>query len=60
MDFKNITIFPELIEDAILYVLIAVGLCLVSKVIYDWKEKRRLARKFAEYQQKKEDEQSLS
>lgn len=25
MDFKNITIFPELIEDAILYVLIAVG-----------------------------------
>lgn len=60
MDFKNITIFPELIEDAILYVLIAVGLCLVSKVIYDWKEKRRLAREFAEYQQKKEDEQSLS
>lgn len=55
MDFKNITIFPEFIEDAILYVLVAAMLCLVSKVIYDWKEKRRLAREFAEYQQMKED-----
>ena len=50
MDFENITIFPELIEDAILYVLIAVGLCLVSKTVYDWKEKRRLAKEFAAYQ----------
>ena len=60
MDLENITIFPELIEDAILYVLIAVGLCLVSKTVYDWKEKRRLAKEFAAYQQKIEDEQSLS
>lgn len=56
MDFKNITIFPELIEDAIMYVLVAVVLCLVSKAIYDWKEKRRLAKEFAEYQQKREDD----
>lgn len=56
MDFKNITIFPELIEDAILYVIIAVGLCLVSKAIYDWKEKRRLAKVWVDYAQRRMDE----
>ncbi len=56
MDFKNITIFPEFIEDVILYILVAVALCLISKAIYDWKEKKRLAKEFAEYKQRKEDE----
>ena len=56
MDFKNITIFPEVIEDVILYILVAVALCLISKAIYDWKEKKRLAKEFAEYKQRKEDE----
>lgn len=56
MDFKNITVFPEFIEDAIIYVLVAVLLCLVSKTIYEWKEKRRLAKEVAEYRQMKADE----
>lgn len=56
MDFKNVTIFPELIEDAILYVIIVAGLCLVSKVIYDWKEKRRLAKVWVDYAQRRMDE----
>ncbi len=56
MDFKNITLFPEFIEDVILYVLLAVILCFASKFVYDWKEKRRLAKQFAEYQQMKQDE----
>ena len=42
MDFENITLFPELIEDLILFIIIAVFLGLVSKIIFDWKEKRRL------------------
>lgn len=55
MDTKNITIFPELIEDAIAYVIIGVLLCVVSKLVYDWKEKRRLDKEMAEYRQMKED-----
>lgn len=56
MDFKNINIAPEVIADAVLYVLIGVLLCAVSKIVYDWKEKRRLKKEFAAYQQMKEDE----
>lgn len=56
MDFKHITLFPELIEDALLYILLAVLLCAVTKLLYDRKEKRRLAREFAEYQQRKDSE----
>lgn len=56
MDFKNITLFPEFIEDVILYVLVAIALCLLSKVIHDWKEKRQLAKEVAEYRQMKDDE----
>lgn len=58
MDFKHITLFPELIEDALLYVLLAVLLCIAAKLFYDRKEKRRLAREFAEYQQSKDSEQN--
>ena len=56
MDFKHIKFAPEFIEDAILYILIAVILCCLSKAVYDWKEKRRLAKEFAAYQQMKQDE----
>lgn len=58
MDFKHITLFPELIEDALLYVLLAVLLCIVAKLLYDRKEKRRLAREFAEYQQRRDSAQN--
>lgn len=56
MDTKNITIFPELIEDVIAYILVGVLLCVASKLIHDWKEKRRIAKEVAEYRQMKEDE----
>lgn len=58
MDFENITLFPELIEDLILFIIIAVLLGLVSKIIFDWKEKRRLDKEYAEYQQRREDERN--
>lgn len=56
MDFKHIKFSPEVIQDVILYILVAAALCLISKYLYDWKEKKRLAKEFAEYQQKKADE----
>lgn len=60
MDFKNITVFPEMIEDVVIYLLVAVFLCLVSKTVYDWKEKRRLEKEVAEYRQMKEEEREES
>ncbi len=56
MEQKTITIYPELIEDLLLYILVAVLLCLVCKAVHDWKEKRRLRREFAAYQQQKAEE----
>ena len=56
MDFKHIKFSPEFIEDVIMYILVAVLLCLVSKAIFDWKEKKRLEKEVAEYHQMKEDE----
>ncbi len=53
---KSITLYPELIEDLLLFLLVAVLVCAVAKIIYDWKEKRRLAREFAEYQERKASE----
>lgn len=58
MDFKNITLFPEFIEDAIIYILVAALLCLISKAVFDWKEKRRLAKEVAEYHRMKEEAES--
>lgn len=58
MDFKNITLYPDLIIDIVIYIVLAVLLCYFSKCLYEWKEKRRLAKEFAEYQQRKEDEES--
>ncbi len=56
MEQNKLTVYPELIQDVLLYILLAVLLCLVCKVIHDWKEKRRLRREFAAYQQQKADE----
>lgn len=54
---KSIALYPELIEDVLLYLLVAVLVCAIAKIIYDWKEKRRLAREFAEYQERKASEE---
>jgi len=48
---------PEVQRDLLMYVLVMVLLCAISKVIYDWKENRRLKKEFAEYQQRREDEE---
>lgn len=56
MNFKEITMYPEFINDAIIYVLVIVLLCLLSKVVYDLKENRRLKKVWADYVQRRQDE----
>ena len=48
---------PEAQRDLLMYVLVMVLLCAISKVIYDWKENRRLKKELAAYQQRREDEE---
>ena len=57
MKWEDINFYPELIHDVIMYVCVIVLLCIVSASISRWKEKRRLAKEFAEYQQRREDEE---
>ena len=40
-----------------MYILLMVLLCAISKVVYDVKESRRLKKEFAEYQQRRKDEE---
>lgn len=56
MDFKEMTIYPEYITDAIIYVLVLVLLCALSKIVYDLKESRRLKKVWADYVQRRTDE----
>lgn len=57
MNFKDITFYPEFWVDAVIYVVAAAALVLLSKCLWDWREKRRLAKEFAAYQQRREDEE---
>ena len=56
MDFENMTVYPEYINDAIMYVLVLVLLCVLSKIIYDLKENRRLKKIWDAYVQRRKDE----
>lgn len=55
MDWKNITLYPELIVDILIYVGIAVVVCLISKWIYDAREERRNRREAEAYYQQRAD-----
>lgn len=48
---------PDALREIAMYVLLMVLLCAISKVVYDIKENRRLKKEFAEYQQRREDEE---
>ncbi|MBR6569151.1 MAG: hypothetical protein IKK75_01735 [Clostridia bacterium] len=58
MEQKSITLYPELIVDIAVYVVLAVVLILISKWIWEWKEERRLRKEFKDYMMKKEDEEN--
>lgn len=57
MDFKEMTIYPEYINDAIIYVLVLVLLCVLSKIVYDLKENRRLKKVWEAYVQRRNDDE---
>ena len=57
MDFKEMTIYPEYITDAIIYVLVLVLLCVLSKIVYELKENRRLKKVWEAYVQRRNDDE---
>ena len=57
MKWEDINFYPELIHDVILYVCVIALICIVSAALSRWKERRRLKKEFAEYQQRREDEE---
>ena len=56
MDWKNIQISPDYIIDIVIYLVVAVALIVVSKWVWEYREKRKLQKEFAEYQLRKEEE----
>lgn len=53
----SIELSPEAERDIVLYILLMVILGVISKVIYDLKENRRLKKEYAIYQQLRKDEE---
>ena len=53
----RIALSPDSLREIAMYILLIVLLCAISKVVYDVKESRRLKNEFAEYQQRRKDEE---
>ena len=53
----RIALSPDALREIAMYILLMVLLCAISKVMYDVKESRRLKKEFAEYQQRRKDEE---
>ena len=56
MDWKNITLYPELIVDIVIYVVIATVLIIVSKWVWEEKELRRMKKETEAYHLRMEDQ----
>ncbi len=54
----SIELTPEAQRDMLLYILLMVVLCVISKLIFDLKENRRLKKEYAIYQQIRKDEEA--
>lgn len=52
----RIELTPDAQRDLLMYILVLVLLCAISKVVYDVKERRRLKKEFAAYEQRRSDE----
>ena len=57
LEWKDIKIYPEWIRDFWQYILLMVLFCAISKLVYDWKENRRLKKLYEAYQQRRKDEE---
>ena len=53
----HIALSPDSLREIAMYILLMVLLCAISKVVYDVKESRRLKKEFAEYMQRRKDEE---
>ena len=53
----RIALSPDALREIAMYILLMVLLCAISKVVYDVKESRRLKKEFAEYMQRRKDEE---
>ena len=53
----RIALSPDSLREIAMYILLMVLLCAISKVVYDVKESRRLKKEFAEYMQRRKDEE---
>jgi len=56
-DFENITWYPQLWIDALIYLGLFVIVIVLCKLLWDWKENRRLKKVYAAYQQRRKDEE---
>ena len=52
----RIALSPDALREIAMYILLMVLLCVISKVVYDVKESRRLKKEFEAYQQRRKDE----
>ena len=53
----RIALSPDSLREIAMYILLMVLLCAISKVVYDVKESRRLKKEFADYKQRRKDEE---
>ena len=53
----RIALSPDSLREIAMYILLMVLLCAISKVVYDVKESRRLKKEFAEYMQRRKDQE---
>ena len=53
----RIALSPDALREIAMYILLMVLLCAISKVVYDVKESRRLKKEFAEYMQRRKDQE---
>lgn len=57
MDFSEITLYPELIQDVVIYVCVFGVVLVVCRWLWDIKEERRLRKVWKAYKTKLEDEE---
>ena len=58
MKWEDLNFYPELINDAIMYICVIALISVISAMLSKWKERRRLKKEFAAYQQRRQDEET--
>ncbi len=56
-DWENISWYPQLWIDGLIYLGLFVIVIILCKLLWNWKESRRLKKVYAAYQQRRKDEE---